>query len=80
MLAKVAIFGEQSYDARERGGWRSGGSSSVGGKQLLGRETGGDTAVVKMQKHKGWPDDGRPTHVVAFGKLWGSGLGLMGPL
>ena len=84
MLAKVAIFGEQSYDARERGGWRSGGSSSVGGKQLLGRETGGDTAVVKMQKDKGWPDEGcaggRPSVVVASGKLWGSGLGLMGPL
>ena len=43
-LQELPIFGEQSYDAweRERGGWRSGGSGSVEGKQLLweGRQGG----------------------------------------
>ena len=34
----MPIFGEESYDALEREGWRSGGSSSVGGKLWPGRE------------------------------------------
>ena len=88
-LQKLPFFGEQSYDAWEReGGWRSGGSGSVEGKQLLweGRHKAGpgeSGTAVKMQKHKGWPDGcagQNPEAAGTFGKLDGSALCLLDPL
>ena len=80
LFAKVTIFGEQSCDAWEReGGWRSGGSGSVGGKQLNSegsRGTGETGTAVKMEKHKGWPDGcaGQNPEPDTFGKLGGSAI------
>ena len=78
---KLPFFGEQSYDAwrekeRERGaGGREARVQLEESSCWGGTGTGGDTgtAVVKMQKDKGWPDGcsggGRPSVVVASGKL-----------
>ena len=66
---------------RERGG-AGGREARVQSEEssCWGERPGETAAVVKMQKDKGWPDNGWPSVVVASGKLWGSGLGLMGPL
>ena len=82
LFAKVTIFAEQSCDAWEReGGWRSGGSGSVGGKQLNREGSGGQGetgTAVKMEKHKGWPDHGSagrpPVLADTVSKLGRSGL------
>ena len=89
LFAKVTIFWRRVlWRLGERGGWRSGGSSSVEGKQLLweGRHKAGpgeSGTAVKMQKHKGWPDGcagQNPEAAGTFGKLDGSALCLLDPL
>ena len=62
LFAKVRFFWRTVvWRLGERGGWRSGGSSSVGGKQLPGRETGGRqlwSGNAKTERLERAPDSG----------------------